>query len=118
MFTNGARNSFCEVNAVSTLFRIEVFRFPGYNPAMITVIADDRCRVKLAEIASPGDRFDVSTDRQGRVILRKLEPSPRDLEKIPVAKVSNGKDGLPVVDMPGATSAKIARAVREERNRR
>jgi hypothetical protein len=83
---------------------------------MITVIADDRCRVKLAEIASPGDRFDVSTDSQGRVILRKLEPSPRDLDKVPLAKVSKGKDGLPVVDMPGVTSAKVARAVREERD--
>lgn len=85
---------------------------------MNTVIADDRCRVKLPEGSAPGDRFDVSVDSQGRVIYRKLKPVPRDLESVPLAKITKGKDGLPVVNMPEVTSEMVARLVREERDSR
>ena len=83
-----------------------------------TVIADTKGRIKLPEGTAPGDRFAVSIDSQGRIIYRKLSPEPRDLENVPLAKVTNGKDGLPVVKMPGATNATIARLVRDERDSR
>ncbi len=88
---------------------------------MNTVIADDRCRVKLPEGCAPGDRFDVSKDRQGRVIYRKLDAVSRGVENVPLAHFRKGKNGLPLIVLPKGvkvTSEMVARVGREERDSR
>ncbi len=89
--------------------------FPGYIPGMNTVIADDRGRVKVAQ---PGERFDVSKDAQGRIILRKLRPDPAELESVATVRV--GQDGKLIwpksIKKPSAEQ--ISRAVRDDRDSR
>lgn len=91
--------------------RAEAFR--GHLPGMKTVIADDRGRVKVAE---PGERFDVSKDAQGRIILRQLQPEPSELENIPIVRL--GREGKLIWPKGAArpTAEQIARAVRMERD--
>jgi hypothetical protein len=81
--------------------------------SMEPVIADECGRVKVAE---PGDRFDLSKDAQGRIILRKLQPNSAISENIPVLEL--GRDGE-LIWPKGArkpSAAEIAIAVREERD--
>ena len=82
---------------------------------MTTVIADDRGRVKVAE---PGERFDVSRDGRGRIILRKLKPDPVELENVPVVRVGRGGELIWPKGVSNPSAAEIARAVREERDDR
>ena len=82
---------------------------------MTTVIADDRGRVKVAE---PGERFDVSRDGRGRIILRKLKPDPVELENVPVVRVGRGGELIWPKGVSKPSAAEIARAVREERDDR
>lgn len=86
---------------------------------MDTVIADDRWRVTMPEsIVPPGD---ISKDTMRRIILRRVEPTPEKIEKIPIAHIKIGKNGLPVVVLPKGvkvTRQMVARSVRQERENR
>ena len=83
---------------------------------MNTVIADDRGRVKVAE---PGERFDLSRDAEGRIILRKLQPkSAAPLDNLPEVKLGRGGKLIWPKGVKKPSSADIARSVRQERDRR
>src|SRR5206468_5955847 len=52
---------------------------------MSTVTADSRRRVPLP--VRPGERLDVQTDADGRIILRRLRPTPAEIRKLaPIGK--------------------------------
>ena len=79
---------------------------------MPTTIADKRRRVTLP-YCLPGDRFDVSRDGRGRIILQRLEIS----EGVPVVHLTLGADDWPT-GLPSVSPEQIAEAIRREREDR
>jgi hypothetical protein len=84
---------------------------------MSTVVADAKRRISLPH-AQPGDRFDLQTDIEGRIILRRLVPKPKDLVKeTPQVRLKRDKQGRSFFPIR-CTVEDIAKAVRAERDSR
>jgi hypothetical protein len=81
--------------------------------SMEPVIADECGRVKVAE---PGDRFDLSKDAQGRIILRKLQPNSPISDDTPVLGLGLNGELIWPKGTRKPSAAEIAIAVREERD--
>jgi len=81
---------------------------------MSTVTADSRRRVPLP--VRPGERLDVQTDVDGRIILRRLRPTPAEIRKMaPIGKLKRDKkSGLLICPMK-MTGEQLAALVREDR---
>ena len=81
----------------------------------MTVTADQRKRVTLPD-ARPGERFAYTRDSEGRIVLC---PESTDTPiKARIVKTQIGKNGLPYIPDVKVAREEIARAIREERDRR
>jgi len=85
---------------------------------MPTVTADDRRHIVLPD-AKPGERFDLSKDSHGRIVLRPLRPEPAEVgSEARVVSLKYDKRGMPY--MPGIKMSRerVAELVREGRDSR